>query len=98
MAMTQEQITALCSEIRIDNQVPPYTPNDVITRAISRCAARLESLRPGADFVNDELGRGYLKEFVNYSMLHRGEEFMQNYRQDILAWQLSEEQEDDDEA
>ena len=81
----------LCGEIRIDNQVPPYTDDDVIIRSIKRCAARLDSLRPGANFETDTIARGYLKDFVNYDMLHRGEEFLQNYGPDIRAWQLSEE-------
>lgn len=81
----------LCEEIRQDNQVPPYTDDEIIMRSIRRCAARLDSLRPGADFETDTIARGYLKDFVNYDMLHRGEEFLQNYRPDILAWQLSEE-------
>lgn len=81
----------LCGEIRIDNQVPPYTDDEVIIRSIKRCAARLDSLRPGADFETDTIARGYLKDFVNYDMLHRGEEFLHNYGPDIRAWQLSEE-------
>jgi len=81
----------LCGEIRIDNQVPPYTDDEVIIRSIKRCAARLDSLRPGVDFSKDTVARGYLKDFVNYDMLHRGEEFLQNYGPDIRAWQLSEE-------
>ena len=83
----------LCGEIRIDNRVPPYTDDEVIIRSIKRCAARLDSLRPGADFETDTIARGYLKDFVNYDMLHRGEEFLQNYGPDIRAWQLSEERE-----
>lgn len=89
--MTNALLTALCAEIRTDNQVPPYTPDAIIQRSIQRCAARLEQLRPGADFDTDLVARGYLKEFVNYDMLHRGEEFMKNYGPDVLAWQLSEE-------
>lgn len=81
----------LCGEIRIDNQVPPYTDDEVIIRSIKRCAARLDSLRPGANFETDTIARGYLKDFVNYDMLHRVEEFLQNYGPDIRAWQLSEE-------
>jgi len=37
------------------------------------------------------LGRGFLKDFVYYDMVHRFEEFLQNYGPDIRAWQLSEE-------
>jgi hypothetical protein len=37
------------------------------------------------------VGRGHLKEYVYYDMVHRGEEFLQNYGPDIRAWQLSEE-------
>ena len=39
---------------------------------------------------NDALGRSYLKDFVYYDMVHRYEEFLQNYGPDIRAWQLSE--------
>ena len=48
-------------------------------------------LKPGTDFETDLLGRGFLKDFVNYDMVHRFEEFLQNYGPDIRAWQLSEE-------
>lgn len=89
-------IEDLCEEIRADNQVPPYTSDEVIQRSIQRCMTRLDSLKPGADFASDLLARGYLKDFVNYDMLHRGEEFLQNYAADILAWQLSEEVEEDE--
>ena len=94
--MTAEQLTALCGEIRADNQIPPYTPDEVIERSIRKCAARLESLKPSADFEADTLGRGYLKDFVYYDMVHRHEEFLQNYGPDIRAWQLSEVVQDED--
>lgn len=94
--MDNELITTLCEEIRTDYQIPPYTPDEVIERAIVKCAARLDSLKPGADFETDALGRGYLKDFVYYDMMHRTEEFMQNYGADIRSWQLSEEVETDE--
>lgn len=96
MAITAAQIADLCDEIRVDNQVPPYTPDAIIERSIQRCAARLDALRPDTNFSTDLLARGYLKEFVGYDMLHRGEEFLQNYGDDIRSWQLSEEIADED--
>jgi len=89
--MSEELIAAIVGEIREDYQIPPYTDDNVIARSLLKCSARLESLRPGADFENDMVGRGYLKEYVYYDMVHRGEEFLQNYGPDIRAWQLSEE-------
>ena len=89
--MTDTQYERLAGEIRADNQVPPYTPNNVIVDSILKCERRLNMLRPGADFVNDPLSRGLLKDFVYYDMVHRFEEFLQNYGPDIRAWQLSEE-------
>ena len=89
--MTDTQYESLAGEIRADNQVPPYTPNNVIVDSILKCERRLNMLRPGADFVNDPLSRGLLKDFVYYDMVHRFEEFLQNYGPDIRAWQLSEE-------
>ena len=89
--MTGVQSELLAEEIRADNQVPPYTPDEVIIRSIMKCERRLDMLRPGADFEGDPLSRSLLKDFVYYDMVHRFEEFLQNYGPDIRAWQLSEE-------
>ena len=90
MIMSEELLGAICGEIRADCQIPPYTDDDVIARSVLKCAARLESLRHGVDFESDLLGRGFLKDFVYYDMVHRYEEFLVNYGPDIRAWQLSE--------
>ena len=89
--MTNEQYAILAEEIRADNQVPPYTPDNVIIDSIAKCERRLDMLKPGTDFVTDPLSRGLLKDFVYYDMVHRFEEFLQNYGPDVRAWQLSEE-------
>ena len=89
--MTYEQYEILAEEIRADNQVPPYTPDSVIIDSITTCERRLDMLKPGADFASDPLGRGLLKDFVYYDMVHRFEEFLVNYGPDVRAWQLSEE-------
>lgn len=89
--MTNEQYDILAEEIREDNQVPPYTSDNLIIDSIVKCERRLDMLKPGADFVADPLSRGLLKDFVYYDMVHRFEEFLQNYGPDIRAWQLSEE-------
>lgn len=88
--MSEELVAALCGEIRADNQIPPYTDDDVIARSVQKCAARLESLKPGVNWDADVLGRAYLKDFVYYDMVHRYEEFLDNYGPDIRSWQLSE--------
>ena len=89
--MTDMQYDVLVEEIRAGNQVPPYTPNEVIIDSIQKCEQRLNMLKPGADFENDPISRGLLKDYVYYDMVHRFEEFLQNYGPDIRAWQLSEE-------
>lgn len=89
--MTNEQYEVLAEEIRADNQVPPYTPDSVIINSIEKCEHRLNMLKPGTDFTTDLVARGFLKDFVYYDMVHRFEEFLQNYGPDIRAWQLSEE-------
>ena len=94
--MDQETLVELITEIRADNQIPPYTSNDIIARSIQRCAARLSSLRRSVDFDTDLVGRGYLKDFVYYDMVHRTEEFMENYGPDIRAWMLTEELDEED--
>ena len=53
--MTEEFLALIVGEIREDYQIPPYTDDYVIMRSVEKCAARLESLRPGADFENDAL-------------------------------------------
>ena len=89
--MTNEQYYILAEEIRADNQVPPYTSDNVIIDSIAKCEQRLNMLKPGTDFVADPLSCGLLKDFVYYDMVHRFEEFLVNYGPDIRAWQLSEE-------
>ena len=89
--MTSEQYEVLAEEIRADNQVPPYTSDNVIINSIVKCEMRLNMLRPGADLFTDPMSRGLLKDFVYYDMVHRFEEFLVNYGPDIRAWQLSEE-------
>ena len=96
--MENALLTTLCEEIRADFQIPPYTPDAIIERAVLRCAARLESLKPGVDFETDTIGRGLLGNYVYYDILHRGEEFLQNYGPDVRSWQLSEEVETDEAA
>lgn len=93
--MTNEQLTAIREEIRADFQIPPYTPDAIIERAVQRCAARLESLKPGADFGTDTIGRGLLGNFVYYDLVHRYEEFLVNFGPDIRSWQLGGEVEDE---
>ena len=89
--METSVLETLIAEIRADYQIPPYTQDHVIERAVQRCAARLASLRNATDFEHDLIGRGYLKDFVYYDLNHRTEEFMANYGPDIRAWMLQEE-------
>ena len=76
--MTDTQYEILAGEIRADNQVPPYTPNNVIIDSIIKCERRLNMLRPGAESENDPFSRGLLNDFAYYDMVHRFEEFLQN--------------------
>lgn len=94
--MENALLTTLCEEIRADFQIPPYTPDEIIERAVRRCAARLESLKPGVNFETDTIGRGLLGNYVYYDMMHRAEEFLLNFGPDVRSWQLSEEVETDE--
>ena len=93
--MGTEMLLAIAEELKTDYQIPPYVPDEVVERAVQFCAARLCNLKPGADFEKDIIGRAYLKSYSYYELMHRGEEFLQNYGPDIRAWQLSEEVEDE---
>lgn len=93
--MTDEEMTVLVTEFREDFQIPPYYPDDVLTRAVKLCAARLTGLKSDADFVNDLEGRGLLKNYAYYEIYHNADEFMKNYGQDVRTWQLNAEVSDD---
>lgn len=88
--MDNVQIELMAIEVRADFQIPPYTPDEVIERAVQRCAARLESLKPGVDFDTDMVGRQLLGNYAYYDLMHRAEEFMVNFGPDVRSWQLSE--------
>ena len=94
--MDANALEILTEEMRADYQIPPYTPDEVVERALQSCAARLSSLRPGANFEDDLLARSYVKAYAYYELTHRRDEFLQNYGPDIRAWQLSEEVEEDE--
>lgn len=87
----------LVDEVRADYQIPPYTPDDVIVRAVKESAARLSGLVETAiNWYEDQTARELLKARTYYSFNHVLDEFEKNYGHEIRAWQLGMEVADDE--
>lgn len=86
--MDIETLTALIAEEREDYQLPPYLSDDVISRALSHENSRLQQLRPDIIPAADTTGRFLVKMGAYYILCKKGNEFEQDYQQDILSWQL----------
>ncbi len=87
----------LVDEVRADYQIPPYTPNDTIVRAVKESAARLSGLVETAiNWYKDHTARELLKARAHYSPNHVLDEFETNYGHEISAWQLGMEVTDDE--
>lgn len=79
----------LVDDVRADYQIPPYTPGDVILRAVKESAARLSSLvETEIDWNEDDTARELVKARTYYSLNHVLDEFEKNYGHEIRAWQL----------
>jgi hypothetical protein len=79
----------LVDEVRADYQIPPYTPDDTIVRAVKESAARLSGLVETAiNWYEDHTARELLKARTYYSLSHVLDEFEKNYGHEIRAWQL----------
>jgi hypothetical protein len=94
--MTETQYKSLADEIRADYQIPPYLSDETLIRSIKTCESRLSRLKPNADFESDKFARSLLSNAVYYDIHHNSDEFMKNYREDVMTWQLSEVVEDDE--
>jgi hypothetical protein len=87
----------LVDEVRADYQIPPYTPDDTIVRAVKESAARLSGLVETAiNWYEDHTARELLKARTYYSLNHVLDEFETNYGHEIRAWQLGMEVTDDE--
>lgn len=79
----------LVDDVRADYQIPPYTPGNVIYRAVKESAARLSSLvETEIDWNEDDTARELVKARAYYSLNHVLDEFEKNYGHEIRAWQL----------
>ena len=87
----------LVDEVRADYQIPPYTPDDTIVRAVKESAARLSGLVEAAiNWNEDHTARELLKARTYYSFNHVLDEFEKNYGHEVRAWQLGMEVTDDE--
>lgn len=87
----------LVDDVRADYQIPPYTPGNVILRAVKESAARLSSLvETEIDWNEDDTARELVKARAYYSLNHVLDEFEKNYGHEIRAWQLGMEVAEDE--
>lgn len=83
-----ESMVKLCNEVREDFQIPPYASDDTIRRYIEEGKAYFEQLVPGCDFEKDSVYRSLLKNYTYYAYHHCVNDFLENYKNAILTWQL----------
>lgn len=84
----EESITNLINEVREDFQIPPYASDDSIRRNIEEGKAYFEQLVPGCDLAKDNVYRSLLKNYAYYAYHHCANDFLENYKNAILTWQL----------
>lgn len=84
----EESNVKLCNEVREDFQIPPYASNDTIGRYIEEGKAYFCQLVPGCDPDGDTVYRSLLKNYAYYAYHHSVNDFLENYKNAILTWQL----------
>ena len=84
-------LTQILSEMRDDFQLPPYLSDDTIKRALTQANSRLKQLRPDVNPVEDSSSAYFVKMYAYYILCKKGNEFEQDYENDLLSWQLSAE-------
>ncbi len=81
----------LIDEIRSDFQIPPYFPDQSLENFTKEGMTYLDGLSSDADFVEDVTARSLLKNYVYYAYNHKINEYMENYKNVIISWQMGRE-------
>lgn len=79
----------IAKEVRDEFQIPPYFPDTSLLNFVREGQYRLKTFVSNADFIEDLTARFLLKTYVNYAYFKKVNEFMEEYNNDILAWQFS---------
>lgn len=94
--MTEYLLAELVDEVYAEYQIPPYTSDKVVSRAVEESAARIGSLAESVDFGTDKQARELVKARAYYVLNHIVDEFEPAYGHVIRAWQLGMEVTDDE--
>lgn len=88
--MTEDEYKLLIAEIREEKQIPPFFSDNGMKSLINDGVANIRLRVANSNFINDEVARGLLKNYVFYAYHKRSDEFFLNYNGNIVAWQMSQ--------
>ena len=80
----------LAAQVREEFQIPPYFPDEGLTRYLEEGEARLLFLNPIAN-QQDKTYLMLLKNYAYYAYHHKVNEWEENYKNLIVSWQLGSE-------
>lgn len=80
----------LAAQVREEFQIPPYFPDEGLTRYLEEGEARLLFLNPIAN-KQDKTYIMLLKNYAYYAYHHKVHEWEENYKNLIVSWQLGSE-------
>lgn len=81
----------IIEDFKEEFQIPPYFPDMNLINYYQEGCIQLSGLNPYADFENDAMAQMLLKNYMYYAYNHRVDEFVKNYEQLILQWQMCQE-------
>lgn len=87
----EEIIKQLKTDVREEFQIPPYFSDTALEHYLDEGCAYLLKLNPNADLAKDLEFQSLLKNYVYYAYHHKVHEYINNYQEAILSWQLSTE-------
>lgn len=87
--MTDNQLSNLEKEIRVEFHIPPFFSSEDLKRQINQSASYLNLLVNDIDFDNDLIARDLLKCRTFYAYNSKVNEFQNDFASMILAWQFS---------
>lgn len=93
--MTGDERELLVQEMRDEFQIPPYYNDMQLANLAKEGETVIGGLNPGQSISKDLTYRMLIKNYMYYAYHHRVSEFMDNYANIILTWQMETEVETD---
>jgi len=89
--MSEDILVKMVGQVRDEFQIPSYFPNDALERYFQEGHRYLSRLNPNVILDDDVEFQSLLKTYVYYAYEHHVYEFVENYREPILSWQMGSE-------